>query len=143
MLDNHMNQCFAKELCKTIAGRVIGLLQENTKDMQSGGDTLSSLWDELCVQVRGGPFFFWESYLAEARGLIRDEVDKLQEHEKKALWRALREWMDAHGGEGAEPDEAVAVEHILNQYLLSEAATWRDPQIEIYLDMCREARQSV
>lgn len=143
MLEDHRIQCFAKELCKTIAGRVIGLLQENTKDMQSGGGTLASFWDELCVQVQGGPFFFWESYLAEARELIRQEVAKLQEHEKHALWRVLREWSDAHGGEGAEPDEVVAVDYILNQYLLSEAATWRDPQIEIYLDMCREARQSV
>ena len=129
-----MLHCFSNELCKTIAGRVIDKLQMNTKDMQSAGGTLASLWDELCVQVQGAPFFFWESYLAEARELIRDEVVKLQENEKNGLWFVLREWLDAHGGAVAAPDEAVAVDYILDQYLLAEAATWRNPQIEAFFD---------
>ena len=129
-----MIPCFRNELCKVIAGRVIGKLQVNTKDMQSAGGTLSSLWDELCVQVQGAPFFFWESYLEEARELIRDEVVQLQEDEKGGLWLELREWMDAHGGAGAAPDQAAAVDYILDQYLLAEAATWRDPQIEAFID---------
>lgn len=133
MLEDLMVQCFAKELCKTIAGRVAGLLQENTKDMQSAGGALSCLWEELCVQVQGGPFFCWESHLAEARELILGEVERLQEHETHALGIMVREWIDAQGGAGAAPDAPAAAEYILDQYLLPKAAMWRDPQIEAFL----------
>jgi hypothetical protein len=134
MLEDHMMQCFGKELCKTIAGRVIVRLQVNTKNMQSVDGTLSSFWDEMCVQVQGGPFFFWESYLEEARELILNEVVKLQEYEKRGLQIVLLEWMGVTGGAGAAPDESVAVDYILDQYLLAEAAKWRDPQIEAFLE---------
>ena len=138
-----MVQCFGKELCKTIAGRVIGKLQVNTKDMQSVDGTLSSLWGEMCVQVQGGAFFFWESYLEEARELILDEVVRLQEHERRGLWMVLLEWMDVNGGEAAAPNEAVAVEFILDQCLLAEAAKWRDPQIEAFFDSACGAQHPV
>ena len=132
MLEDHIMQCFGKELCKMIAGRVIGQLQVNTQDMQSVDGTLSSLWEEICVQVQGGPFFFWESYLEEARGLILAEVVKLQEYERHGLRIVMREWMDVNGGAGAAQDESVAVDYILDQYLLAEAAKWSDPQIEAF-----------
>ena len=143
MLEDPVTQCFGTELCKTITGRVIGHLQENTKDMQSADGTLSSLWDEICVQVQGGPFFFWESYLEEARELIQDEVVKLREYERHGLWIILQEWMDVNGGAGASPNESVAVGYILDQYLLPEAAKWRCPQIEAFFENACEILQPV
>ena len=143
MFENHTVQCLGKELFQAVAGRVIGQLQVNTKDMQSADGTLSSLWDEICVQVQGGPFFFWESYLEEARELILDEVVKLLEHERHGLWIALLEWSDMNGGAGASPNESVAVEYILDQYLLPEAAKWRGPQIGASVDNAPGSLQPV
>lgn len=134
MHEAHVTQCFGKELCETIAVRVISQLQMNTKDMQSVDGKLSSLWDEICVQVQGGPFFFWESYLEEVRGLVQDEVSKLREYERHGLWFLLLEWLQTNGGSAVALTASVVVDYIIDQHLLPEAAKCRTPQIVAFLD---------
>ena len=93
-----------------------------------------NLWDEMCVQVQGGPWFNWDSCLAKARGLIRDEVSKLNERGRQALEILVREWLLIRGDENIAPEGDAAVDYILNQHVLVEVARWKNRKIRAYFE---------
>jgi len=132
MIGKNSMQRFAEEICKTIAGRVERLLRANTKDMQTDGATLTSFWDELCVQVQGCPFFFWESYVDMGRRCIADEFSKLGERERQAVKRMVGERTDVLDGTGSFAAEGIIVEYILDEHLLVSALRCSTPSIEMF-----------
>ena len=61
----------------------------------SGEDSgLSSLWEELCVQLQHEQSIFWDMYDRTVHETVRFEVESLPTYEKEALWLLTDEYFD-------------------------------------------------
>jgi hypothetical protein len=136
----------AESTAKAISRKVILALQKMKDEMQSGDDTpLGNVWDEVCVQVQGEEFVFWDAYLDTIDSLLLDQVGKLSTALRKAIWLQTQngtEWAD-HKESGEltrnEPQNCFyydddIVGYIRDTYLLSAAADWTNRRIEKYND---------
>ena len=130
---------FTESACKKISGKVVRSLQKMTEGMQSGDDTpLKNVWDEICVQVQYEESGMWEIYLETISAFIEDEVKKLNNATKQAIWLQTEEgidWeIDNEEGDLSEFYVDDIVRYILHEFVLSEATKWRNKRIEKYLE---------
>src|SRR5262245_17782809 len=129
----------AKVECERICRGVIHALQRMTDGMQSGDDTpLKNIWDEVCVQVQLQQSFFWDLYLDTIRLVIRPAVQTLDVSRKQAIWLQTSygiDWVIENDGPEVPPFcEDDIDDYILNDFVLSKAADWRNKRIEEYLE---------
>jgi len=83
------------------------------------------------VQVQDEHSFFWERYVETILGIIRTEVQKLNENLKKLIWFSD----EANWGalDDTEYNDEAVVEYIFYRILCSIAADYTNNRIEKYL----------
>lgn len=124
--------------CEKISRNVVRYFQKMKEGMQSGADTsLKNVWDEICVHVQRGESILFSCYLDTARKYIHNEVEKLDEYIKKAIWIQTDQHFDCQDT-GEIPDALIyceddIIEYILHHFVLREAETWTNKRIEYYL----------
>ena len=124
--------------CTKISGKVIRYFQKMKEGLQSGADTtLKNVWDEICVQVQGEESYCFSSYIDTARRYIHNEIEKLDERIKQAIWIQTDQYLDSEeDDEKYDPSiycEDDVIEYILNDFVLREAERWTNKRIENYL----------
>ncbi len=137
----------ANRECARVARKVIHFLQKTSEGMQSGDDSpLKNLWDEVCVQVQGQESVLREVYVEVIEQSIAVEVQKLPETTKQAIWLQTNngsDWAcDQEEDRGYAPyDEQDIIDHILTQYVLSQAADYSNSRIREYHERTAEDNQ--
>jgi len=110
-----------------------------TEERQSGDDTvLDNVWDEVCVQVQRQESTMWEDYVDTIRQIIKVHgLPKLAPEEQQAIWLQTNSGLgwnsDEETGEIPTDDDDI-VEYILNDYVLTAAADWKNSRIEKYIE---------
>jgi hypothetical protein len=138
----------ADRQCKWICEDTISFLQKTTEGMQSGEDSsLKNLWDEICVQVQFQESMLWDYYLDYIQTIISKQLKGLNAITRYAIWlqtEAGEEFL--YGREEYEEygdpidalefiyDEQDILNHILNDYVLREAANANNARIAKYLE---------
>lgn len=128
----------AKSECKKISRKVIEIFEGMTEGMQSGDDSsLKSIWDEICVQVKGEESVFWNFYLDILRTQIHYEVENLDITIQQAIWLQTNEGIDSEIDNVGNEMEKFCKDDItdyIEKIVLSEAADWTNEGIEKYLE---------
>jgi hypothetical protein len=64
-------------------------------DTLSGDDSgLTTVWDEICVQVQEGEPCFWDIYDLTVRSLVEFDISQLKHFEQLALWIQTESYCD-------------------------------------------------
>ena len=133
-------RALADQICKRLTRRLIATLQKMNNGLLSGEDSgLKNTWDEICAQVQFEESFSWDAYDETVRGLATSDVEKLQPHEREAIWlqtTAADHW-DCEDESRRQPypvSTEEIVDHLVHEYIYSEAGNWSNHRIRIYLD---------
>jgi hypothetical protein len=138
----------ADRQCKWICQKTIRFLQKLTEGMQSGDDSpLENLWDEVCVQVQFQESMLWDFYTDYMQTIISHQLKGLNAITCYAIWLQTDAGEDflidyEEHEEYGDPidaleylyDENDILNHILNNYVLREAANARNARIGKYLE---------
>jgi hypothetical protein len=133
-------RALADEVCERLTRKLIATLQRLNNGLLSGEDSgLKNTWDEICAQVQFEESFSWDVYDETVRGLAASDVEKLQSHEREAIWlqtTAADDW-DCEDESRRQPypvsnDEIV--DYLVNEYIYSKAGNWSNRRIRNYLD---------
>jgi type I restriction enzyme R subunit len=139
--DRDIVKALASEIAKKITRKTIFELQRMPYDSPLSGDFsgLTTVWDEICVQVQKEMSHYWDSYDLTVRSLIDYDVSELKPFEQLALWfqtEACWEWECEKQDEKELPPvfDSEIVDYLLAEYIYSEAMEWRNAKIKKYLD---------
>lgn len=130
----------AERECLRVSQKVVFTLQRLTSGGASGDDSpLKNLWDEVCVQVQFQDSVMWDAYVDVMERVIDGEIQKSDAATQQAIWLQTSNGFDwAYDQEGdvesVPCDRQDIINHILNEYVLSQAADYSNRRIRKYLD---------
>ncbi len=105
----------------------------------SGEDSgLSSLWEELCVQLQHEQSIFWDVYDETVHEAVQFEVAQLASFEREALWLLTDEYFDWECEDEDERDTYPVfipdiVRHMVESGVYEEARSSTNPNVLKYL----------
>jgi hypothetical protein len=130
----------ADEVCRRLTRRLIATLQKLNNALLSGEDSgLKNTWDEICAQVQFEESYAWDAYDETVRGLAASGVEKLQPHEREAIWlqtTAADDW-DCEDESRRRPypvSNEEIVDYLVDEYVYRDAGNWSNLRIRNYLD---------
>ena len=146
---------FANEIAERVSRKAMKALREITAINIEADSELKNVWEELCVQLQVGQFYFWDSYDEMSHEWVCKYVYELKEHEVLALWFQTeegREWLwtpvmsDEHYGELDDNEREHYMpeseyppvfidditEYIVAEYLYDKAAGWSNKRIRAF-----------
>lgn len=129
---------------KRATRRVIGVLQRLPAETMRGGKTgLSTLWEEICVQVQYQESAFWDTYLDMLEPQSLEYLTNLPDDDLEALWlmtSAGEDWLDGEGlrrnggdGEAFIPVLAEECVQLVKEAVLDRAANWTNARVRLHL----------
>jgi len=122
---------YAKELCDTVAEKVIDRLRAITEGLQSENDSgLTNLWQEISVQLQSEFSVMWDLYDEIVSNEIEKEVLKLPEHAVSAIQYSI-DFCDCDSEYRCEYDEIVAM--IKTEYVYDAATNNQEEAVKTYL----------
>jgi len=107
-----------------------------------GDDTgLSNLWEEICAQVQRRTSPWWRHYQDAIWLVVDEQVAGLEDFERAAIWLQTPEGDSWYCKEESDRRPYPAsgtdiVRYIVHEHLLFEAAYWRSPAIDGYVNRC-------
>lgn len=130
----------ADQMYRRLTRRMISALQRMKNCLLSGDDSgLENTWDEICAQIQLEAALTWDAYDDTVRRLAASLVERLPSHEREAMWLQTPE-----AAEWACEDESrrlsypvlddEIIEHLVSEYVYSEAGSWTNVRIREYLD---------
>jgi hypothetical protein len=130
----------AEEIAERISKKTILALQEMSITLTPEDSGLINPWDEICVQMQGEKFYFWEPYDMTTRELVAGCVEGLKEDERLALWFQTEqggEWICGDEGKRSECPPASdddIVQYLVQRYVYDKAGDWNNERISAYLE---------
>ncbi|MAO60752.1 MAG: hypothetical protein CL549_06585 [Alcanivorax sp.] len=133
---------WAGRLTKVVVARTKRRLRSlfDGATLSGEGSGLLNVWDEICVQERGGRSFYWSAYEYQIEQYLYDEVARLGEPARLALWAQTPDgwdWVyDHHGdkdGETTAPLDLGAVLGYLKHGVLAKAEREKNSRVDEYL----------
>ena len=133
----HLASEIADLATQRVVRATIRCLQGLREGLQFGDDSgLTSIWDEVCVQIQTERLLVWWAYEDTIRSVICTEVKRLAPYELKAIWldtRAGEEWAEKMGV-GEKPCYCLDdVEDRAYSALLSTAANYTNERIRAFI----------
>lgn len=101
----------------------------------SGPDSgLKNTWDEICVQIQGEYSFHWDDYEDAIENHLKEEVKKLNEYERFAIWFLSDQgfFFDESEDERSEFTDDDLVGYLKSK-IFKEAGNWNNSRIRRYL----------
>lgn len=128
----------AEQAGERVARKVILALQKLTDTMSDDDSELTTVWDEICVQIQFQQSIFWDAYDETVRGIVARHVAELPEYESEALWLQT---LAGEGWDAEEPESRDAypvadddiTDHVIG-YVYSRAADWSNARIRAFFE---------
>ena len=79
-------QGIAEKACRSIA---ISVKREMQGMEPCLGSDFDNAWNELCMQIQNTESIYWDFYLETAENLILQQVSKLDDDRKAAIWHQI------------------------------------------------------
>lgn len=122
-----------------IARKTAGELRKLTNTLALGEDTgLKNTWEEICVQIQYEQSVLWDAYEDTIDAIILAHVEKLEPHEKIAVWLQTTEGIDwqvrCEDKETPPFSCSDIVEYVRREHLFDLAGKWTNQRIRDYLD---------
>ncbi|MDD5581384.1 MAG: hypothetical protein PHY16_19215 [Methylobacter sp.] len=139
--ENDIVKALASEIAKKITRKTIFELQRMPYHTPlSGGDSgLTTVWDEICVQVQDEESYCWDAYDITVRSLVELDVSQLKHFEQLALWiqtESYDDWESEKRDDEQFPpvfDDDI-VNYLLAEYVYSDAMEWTNAKIRKYIE---------
>ena len=131
-----------QELGESVCGRVKTEVIRTLEGMDGGlsGDDsgLSSVWEEICVQVQDEESIFWDMYDRTVRETIQHVVEELPPFEREALWLLTDEGSDWECCDESDREPypicvSDIVQYIIENAIYEEARCSTNPNVLKYL----------
>lgn len=106
----------------------------------SGSDSgLTTVWDEICVQVQEEESYCLDAYDITVKSLVEYDVSQLKRFEQRALWiqtEAYGDWECEKQDDEQFPPvfDGDIVDYLLAEYIYSEAMEWTNAIIRKYFE---------
>jgi hypothetical protein len=107
------------------------------RHLQSLEGDVETVWNGICIQVRGCEFGHWFLYEEILDGVIEARVAKIAPHELDALWLQTvdgGDWARKTPGDESIPSNSFDVENYILSVVKGEALDWSNNAIRCYLD---------
>ena len=126
----------AEREAKQIVVRTIRDLQRLSDTMSGDDSGLSTIWDEVCVQVQGEHSIYWSMYMQVIETFVAADVEELPTFVREAIWLQTQDGWDWDCEDEEErltaPVDDAAITEYLVSALLSAADDWSNPRIRAY-----------
>lgn len=126
---------FAEKISKAVIANSIRQYQKWKITLSGPGSGLITTWDEICVQIQGEYSFHWDDYEEAVENHLQDEIEKLNEFERIALWYQTD---PGYYFDEEEDEVPVYIEGDILEYLKAEifkkAGSWSNERIRKYLE---------
>ena len=129
-------------LCKKIASKTIRWMQGcDTHLLEIDG--LKNLWDDVCYQLQAERSYSWNHYDVMIRIYVISKLEELNKYEANAIWLQTEGVYDhlvdmEYDGisvdsrftpMGSSNFEDEMARYIVNEYIYSQANTWRNDRL--------------
>ena len=120
--DSDIVKALAHDIANKITKKTIFSLQRMPYDSPLSGDDsgLTTVWDEICVQVQIGESYHWDIYDITVKSFVEYDVSQLKHFEKLALWIQSDSYCDCDKQDDEEfPPlyEGDLVDYLLEEYI--------------------------
>jgi hypothetical protein len=129
----------AEQACRRCVNSIRRSLERRPAELSGEGSGLSSVWDEICVQVQYEESFQWDAYEQTMLAFVEAIVEDLAQFEREAIWlqtEAAFEW-EVEEAQERDPYPVYAgdiVDFIMQEHLLAEAGRWNNPRIRAFIN---------
>lgn len=140
-IEKYIVEKFARRIEKVIVFHTKRCLVQMKGDALLSGDDspLCNVWDEICVQQRGGESFYWPIYEEIIDQILLEKVNRLDRTSVLALWAQTddgSDWLydhyaDKDGFEQASVDYYMVVIY-LRRLLLQKATDEYNERVSKY-----------
>jgi hypothetical protein len=131
-------KALADEIAKKIARKTIFALRRMRYTLSGDDSGLTTVWDEICVQIQENEPCHWPIYDLTVRSLVEYDVFILKHFEKLAIWIQTESYLDDWENQDDEQLPHVfdgdIVNYLLREYIYSEAMDWKNAKITKYLE---------
>ena len=138
---------FADAARARICRGVVSGLRRFQLSLAGENSILRTAWDDICVQMQTEQSFHWETaYIPTIEQFISDEIKKLSQSEKRAIWLQSEEgtnWLidldfptdgeSGYDGVGIPYDDENVIAMVLES-VLAEAGRYENSRIRAYID---------
>ena len=138
---------FADTARARICRGVVSGLRRFQLSLAGEDSILRTAWDDICVQMQIEQSFHWETaYIPTIEQFISDEIKKLSQSEKRAIWLQSAEgtkWLidldfptdgeSGYDGVGIPYDDENVIAMVLES-VLTEAGRYENSRIRAYID---------
>lgn len=132
----------SKSLSEKIARQTIRWLQGQNTAIDIG--YLENLWDDVCYQLQAERSYSWNHYDVMIRIYVISKLEELHEYEASAIWLQTEGVYDhlvdmEYDGisidsrftpMGSSNFEDEMARYIVNEYIYSQANTWRNDRLK-------------
>ncbi len=132
----------SKSLSEKIARQTIRWLQGQNTAIDIG--YLENLWDDVCYQLQAERSYSWNHYDVMIRIYVISKLEELHEYEASAIWLQTEGAYDhlvdmEYDGisidsrftpMGSSNFEDEMARYIVNEYIYSQANTWRNDRLK-------------
>lgn len=77
---------FAEKIKNEIVSKCIRNLLRSKVTLSGKDLGLVNVWEEICVQIQGEYFFYWDSYEETVELFLQPYLENLNQYEEFALW---------------------------------------------------------
>lgn len=100
---------------------------------------MSSVWDEICVQVQYEESFQWDAYEQTMRAFVEASIEDLAQFEREAIWLQTEAALEWEVKEAQERDPYPVyvgdiVDFVMQEHLLPKAGRWNNARIRAFID---------
>jgi hypothetical protein len=125
-------------ICERVKTGVIRTLDAMEGGLSGDDSGLSSLWEEICVQVQYEQSIDWDMCDTTVRETVQHKVEELPPFEREALWLLTEEGSDWECDDEADREPypiciSDIVRHVVENAVYEEARRSTNPNVLKYL----------
>jgi hypothetical protein len=134
-------QDLAESVCERVKNEVIRTLKGMEGGLSGEDSGLSSVWEEICVQLQYEESVCWDTYDMTVRETVQFLVEELPTFEREALWLLTGEgseweWEDVEDRDSYPIRISDIVRHVVESAVYEEGRFSTAPNVLRYLRHC-------
>ena len=129
-IEQYIARAWALRIRRSLIKRAMRQLEQITAELSGKDAGLRSIWEEICVQVRGEESMFWSAYVETIDSILMPQIETLERDEQLALWvmtdsgwdYVYNHHADKSGSDSDIPVDLTEIVDMVRSELMTEAA---------------------